>query len=302
MDRLRAMRLFLRVAEMGSYAKASTELGLSSSVASTVIRDLEAHLGVQLLRRTTRSVKPTDEGSRYLERIRVILSEIDELEEKVKDAGRRVVGHLRLQAPVGFAHQFIAPRLASFLDAHPRLTIEVIARNGLPDFVGEALDAAVFIGEVPDRNLVARLLGRSPFVTCAAPEYLAKHGVPLTPEDLHRHHTIGVRSSTTGAALPFRFKRNSEVSHLQLNCRAVFEASEPAVGMAASGGGVLQMIHLWSLRTLPRAGSSACWKIGFIPVPMSFSSTPGTRGAPAGCGFWKALFWTAFARLQGTSI
>jgi LysR family transcriptional regulator for bpeEF and oprC len=243
MDRLRAMRLFQRVAELGSYAKASNELGLSPSVASTVIRDLEAHLGVQLLRRTTRSVKPTEEGSRYLERIRVILSEIDDLEEEVKDAGRKVVGHLRLQAPVGFAHQFIAPRLAGFLDAHPRLTIELIARNGLPDFVGEALDAAVFIGEVPDRDVVARLLGRSPFVTCAAPEHLARHGVPLTPEDLHRHPTIGIRSSTTGAALPFRFQSNGEVFQFQLNCRAVFEASEPAVEMAASGGGVLQMIQ-----------------------------------------------------------
>lgn len=243
MDRLRAMRLFQRVAELGSYAKASTELGLSPSVTSTVIRDLEAHLGVQLLRRTTRSVKPTDEGSRYLERIRVILSEIDELEDEVKDAGRKVAGHLRLQVPVGFAHQFVAPRLAGFLDAHPRLTIELLARNGLPDFVGEALDGAVFIGEIPDRNVVARFLGRSPFVTCAAPGYLAKHGIPPTPEDLHGHHTIGVRSSTTGAALPFRFKRDGEVSHVQLNCRAVFEASEPAVEMASSGGGVLQMIE-----------------------------------------------------------
>lgn len=243
MDRLRAMRLFQRVAEMGSFAKASTELGLSTSVASTVIRDLEAHLGVQLLRRTTRSVKPTDEGSRYLERIRVILSEIDDLEEEVKDGGRRVAGHLRLQAPVGFAHQFIAPRLAGFLNAHPKLTIELFARNGLPDFVGEGLDGAVFIGEVPDRNVVARPLGRSPFVTCAAPGHLARYGVPQTPEDLHRHPAIGIRSTTTGAALPYRFMREGKVSHLQLDCRAVFEASEPAVEMAASGGGVLQMIQ-----------------------------------------------------------
>ena len=243
MDRLRAMRLFQRVAEMGSFARASTELGLSTSVASTVIRDLEAHLGVQLLRRTTRSVRPTDEGRRYLERIRVILSELDELEDEVKDGGRRVAGHLRLQAPVGFAHQFIAPRLPGFLTAHPKLTIELLARNGLPDFVGEALDAAVFIGEVPDRDLVARLLGRSPFVTSAAPEHLARYGVPRTPEDLHRHPAIGIRSSNMGAALPYRFMKDGEVTQLRLGCRAVFEASEPAVAMAASGGGVLQMIH-----------------------------------------------------------
>ena len=243
MDRLRAMRLFQRVAELGSYARASNELGLSSSVASTAIQDLEAHLGIQLLRRTTRSVQPTDEGRRYLERIRVILSEIDDLEEEVKDSGRKVAGHLRLQAPVGFAHQIIAPRLPGFLDAFPGLTIELFARNGLPDFVREGLDGAIFIGEVPDRDLVARPLGRSPFVTCASPDHLARRGVPVAPDDLHRHPTIGIRSSTTGASLPWRFLRDGEVSFLSLDCRAVFEASEPAVEMAASGGGVLQMIR-----------------------------------------------------------
>ena len=244
MDRLRAMGLFRRVAELGSFARAAQELGLSTSVASQTIRDLEAHLGVQLLRRTTRNVRPTDEGARYLERLRVILSELADLEEEVKDGGRKVAGHLKLQAPVGFAHQIAAPRLPGFLDAYPDLTIEILARNGLPDFVGEALDGAVFIGEVPDRDLVARPLGRSPFVTCASPEYLARHGVPETPEGLHGHHTIGIRSSTTGAALPWRFRKtDGEVFHLPLQARAVFEASEPAVEMAASGGGVLQMIR-----------------------------------------------------------
>lgn len=243
MDRLRAMRLFQRVSELGSFARASQDLGLSTSVASATIKELEAHLGVQLLRRTTRSVRPTDEGARYLERIRVILSEIDDLEDELKDAGRKVAGHLRLQTPVGFAHQIAAPRLPAFLDAHPQLTIEILARNGLPDFVNEALDGAVFIGEVPDRDLVARKLGRSPFVTCAAPAYLDRHGVPDRPEALRRHRTIGIRSSATGAALPWRFQQGGEVSFLPLETRAVFEASEPAVEMAASGGGILQMIR-----------------------------------------------------------
>jgi LysR family transcriptional regulator for bpeEF and oprC len=244
MDRLRAMNLFQRVAELGSFAKASVDLGLSTSVASGAIKDLEAHLGVQLLRRTTRSVRPTDEGMRYLERLRIILAEIDDLEDELKDAGRKVAGHLRLQAPVGFAHQFVAPRLPKFLETYPGLTIELLARNGLPDFVGEALDGAVFIGEVPDRDIIARHLGRSAFVTCAAPDYLARQGVPDTPEGLHTHATIGIRSSTTGTALPWRFQKpDGETFYIPLQARAVFEASEPAVKMAASGGGVLQMIR-----------------------------------------------------------
>lgn len=243
MDRLRAMHLFQRVAELGSFAKACQEIGVSSSVASIVVKDLEAHLGVQLLRRTTRSVRPTSEGTRYLERVRVILSEIADLEDEVKDAGRRVAGHLRLQAPVGFAHQIAAPRLPAFLAAYPDLRIEILARNGMPDFVNEGLDGAVFIGEIPDRDIIARPLGRNPFVTCAAPRYLAEHGVPRCPEDLHDHHTIGIRSSVTGAALPWRFLKDDETRFLHIESRAVFEASEPAVEMAAAGGGILQMIH-----------------------------------------------------------
>lgn len=243
MDRLRAMHLFQRVAELGSYARASQESRVSTSVASAVIKDLEAHLGVQLLRRTTRSVRPTDEGMRYLERVRVILSEIADLEEELRDAGRKVSGHLRLQTPVGFAHQIAATRLPRFLDTYPNLSIEILASNGLPDFVNAGLDGAVFIGEIPDRDLIARPLGRSPFVTCAAPSYLADHGMPKTPEDLHDHHTTGIRSSESGAALPFRFSQKGETMLLQFEARAIFEASEPAVEMAASGGGLLQMIH-----------------------------------------------------------
>ncbi|WP_171052676.1 LysR family transcriptional regulator [Ruegeria sediminis] len=243
MDRLRAMQLFQRVAEIGSFSRAGQELGISSSVASNAIKDLEAHLGVQLLRRTTRSVKVTGEGNRYLERIRVILSEIDDIEEEVKDAGRKVAGLMRLQTPVGFAHQIVAPRLPALLGEYPGLSIELLARNGLPDFVGESLDAAVFIGEIPERDLVARVMGRSPFVTCAAPDYLARHGTPATPQDLASHHTIGIRSSETGASLDWRFSRGGEVSRMPMQCRATFEASEPAVEMAASGGGILQMIN-----------------------------------------------------------
>lgn len=243
MDRLRAMHLFQRVAELGSYAKASQESRVSTSVTSAVIKDLEAHLGVQLLRRTTRSVRPTDEGLRYLERVRVILSEIADLEDEVKDAGRKVSGHLRLQTPVGFAHQIAAKRLPGFLNAYPDLSIEILANNGLPDFVNAGLDGAVFIGEIPDRDLIARPLGRSPFVTCASPDYLANHGMPETPEDLHDHHAIGIRSSESGAALPWRFLKVGDTKFLHVEARATFEASEPAVEMAASGGGILQMIH-----------------------------------------------------------
>ncbi len=242
MDRLRAMQLFQRVAELGSFARASRELGLSGSVASNAIKELEAHLGVQLLRRTTRSVKVSEEGRRYLERVRVILSEIEDIEDEARDAGRKVAGHMRLQTPVGFAHQIVAPRLPAFLDAHPLLSVELLGRNGLPDFVNQALDAAVFIGEMPDRDLVARPLGRSPFVTCASPAYLERHGRPRTPEELAGHATIGIRSSETGASLDWRFSREGRAMHLPVSCRAVFEASEPAVEMAASGGGVLQMI------------------------------------------------------------
>lgn len=243
MDRLRAMQVFVRVVERGSFVRAAEEFGLSHGMASAIVKDLEAHVGVSLIHRTTRRLRLTEEGARYLEAARRILADLAEIEDEIGGAERAPRGRLRIQLPVGLARLVVAPALPGFLAACPHLAVEVLSRNGFPRFLEDALDAAVFIGEPPERDVIARPLGRYPFVTSAAPAYLAARDTPVVPEDLDGHACIGVLGGDTGRSLQWRFARDGHESFRSVPTRIAFEASEPAVAAAVAGGGVLQMIR-----------------------------------------------------------
>lgn len=242
MDRLRAMQVFQRVVERGSFRAASQDFGLSHGAASAIVRELEDHLGVPLLIRTTRSLRPTEEGLRYLAGSGAILSELDALEEDIAGSARAPRGVLRVQMPVGLVRLVVAPALAEFSARHPDLRIEVLSRNGLPDFQRDRLDAAIFIGDVPDRDLIRQTLGRVPLRTLVSPAYRAARGVPRTPEDLAGHDCLALLSATTGQQLDWRFVRDGQTLLVPVRARLVFDASEPAVAAAVAGAGVMQMI------------------------------------------------------------
>jgi LysR family transcriptional regulator for bpeEF and oprC len=242
MDRLRAMQVFVRVAERGSFTAAAADLGLSHGMASAVVRQIEAGLGVELIRRTTRRMALTAEGLDYLERARRILDEVAEMDEALRDRGGRVAGRLVVQAPVAFARLVLAPSLAAFLDRHPLLRLSLVSRDRLPDMVAENVDVLIYVGPLPDSGQVARRLGQFPLVTAAAPSYLARHGVPAHPDDLAGHKTIDVLSATTGRSLPWQFRVDGAQVLRPMQSALSFESSEAAIAAAASGAGVVQNI------------------------------------------------------------
>lgn len=242
MDRLRAMQVFVRVVERNSFVRAAEELGYSHGMASSIVKDLERHLGVELLRRTTRRLSLTEDGQRYFDSARGILGDIAELEDDVGSSEKRARGTLRVQIPVGLSRMVVAPALPGFIEPFPELGLQLLSRNGFPDFVGDNIDAAVFIGEPPEQNIIARPLGRIPFITSASPDYLKKHGVPQTPDELIDHECIGIISSGTGNNLDWRFEEQGIARHVATRGRLAFESSEAAVAAAVAGGGVLQMI------------------------------------------------------------
>jgi LysR family transcriptional regulator for bpeEF and oprC len=241
MDHLRAMRVFLRVAELGSLTAASEDLGYARGAASAVVKDLEAYLGVQLLERTTRNLRLTEDGQHYAERARAILSDVTSLEDEIGAAERQARGLLRVQIPPGLARRIVAPALRRFFDAHPEVSVHIVSRNVMPDFVGDRLDAAVYVGDLPDSAIVARLVGRIPSMTVAAPSYLARAGTPDHPAELAHHRTIAILSSSSGQPVPMRFRRGAEVLSVTPEGPVAFEGSDAAVAAAVTGLGIVQL-------------------------------------------------------------
>jgi LysR family transcriptional regulator for bpeEF and oprC len=257
MDRLFAMEVFVRTAERLSFTRAAEDLDLSRSVVTAQVQALERRLGVQLLRRTTRTIALTDDGRAYLERVRAILADIAETEEMVTTGRGTPRGRLRVQVPVGLARVALAPAMAAFAAKHPEVTVVVLARDRFPNFIEEGIDAAVYVGDLPDLPVIARPLGRVPLVTCAAPGYLAAKGEPRSLEDLRNHSCVQIYSHELGGALPWYFEVGGEVRRLEVGGRLYFDLSEAAIAAAVSGAGLVHVIcylldeHLRARRLRP---------------------------------------------------
>jgi DNA-binding transcriptional LysR family regulator len=186
MDRLRALTAFVRVVECGGFAPAARRMDLSVSNVSRHVADLENHLGTRLLNRTTRRVSLTEAGRTFFERAVQLLADLDEAEAEAS-AGVEPRGSLRLTCGTAFGARHLAPAIAAFARRHPRVRFDVELSDRTVDLVEEGFDLAIRMGEVRSQALIARRLGESSLVCCAAPDYLAQHGVPRVPADLTRH-------------------------------------------------------------------------------------------------------------------
>lgn len=185
------MRVFARVVERGSFASAARELNLSPAVVTRLVADLEEHLGTRLINRTTRRLSLTDTGELYLERVRHILTEVEEAEALASAATTEPRGHLRVLCPPAFAVHQIAKHLPKFRALYPRVTLE-LSVPGPVETVDENFDVSIITeGRRPlDGSFVARRLARSEVILCAAPEYLDKHGRPQHPKDLVHYDSM----------------------------------------------------------------------------------------------------------------
>ena len=191
MDRLHSMRVFSRVIEAGSFAGAARDLNLSPAVVTRLVADLEEHLGARLINRTTRRLALTDIGELYLERVRLILTEVEEAEALASAASAEPRGHLRVLAPPAFAVHQIAKHLPAFHEAHPKVTIEVSA-PGPVETVDENFDVSIIsvARRALDGDFIARRLARSEVIACASPEYLDRRGRPQHPRELEQHDAM----------------------------------------------------------------------------------------------------------------
>lgn len=191
MDRLKSMRLFARIVELGSFSGVARETGLAQPTISKLVAALENRLGTRLLNRTTREVRPTETGDRYYRDCRNVLEAVDLLEGSVSRLQAQPSGLLKLSVPTSFGRLYAVPRIVAFLNQNPHLRIDLAMNNHKVDLIREGFDLAIVTGQPTNSNyLIARKIGRNHRVLVATPRYLQEHGRPQTPADLSRHNCI----------------------------------------------------------------------------------------------------------------
>lgn len=190
MGRFEEMQAFVRTAEAQSFTAAAKRLGLSKSIVSQRVADLEARLGVRLINRTTRRLSLTEAGAGFLAGAERALAEAAEAEEQATRHGTELRGALRIAAPLSFALLHLQSAIFDFMNAHPSLEVHIDLDDRHLDLIGGGWDMALRIGRLPDSSLIARRLAPSHQVCCATQAYLDRHGTPLRPEDLERHECM----------------------------------------------------------------------------------------------------------------
>jgi len=191
MDQLAALRALRRVVELGSFTAAADAMGISHTIVSRQIRQLEEHLGAQLLNRTTRRFALTDAGRDYYEASRQILDALDDADRNVGRHQARPAGTLRINAPMAYGTLELSQWLPSFMALYPELNVDLVCNDRMVDLIEEGFDVGLRLArELPDSTLIARRLASSPVVAVASPAYLRQHGAPATPDDLARHNCL----------------------------------------------------------------------------------------------------------------
>jgi DNA-binding transcriptional LysR family regulator len=200
------LRIFARVAELGSFTQAADQLGLAKGRVSTAVRQLEADVGARLLQRTTRRVRLTQDGEQFIERCKEVIADAEQLQGMFQPAAAGLRGRLRIDLSNAVARDLIIPRLPEFLAAHPLLEVGISTTDRRVDLVQEGFDCVLRIGRLADADLVARPLGVMKMRNLAAPSYLRAHGRPSTLADLAQHRIVhyAAKLSTQGAGWEYQ--------------------------------------------------------------------------------------------------
>ena len=251
MDKLACMRTFARVGELRSFTRAADALGLSRALVSEQVAELERHLGVRLLNRTTRKVALTADGAAFLERCERVFGEIEEAEQQLRAGRERPQGRLRVDVPIAFGRQLLLPALPQFRSRYPGIQLEVQLNDRIVDLVEEQIDCAIRLGPVRSPDLVARRICTTRWYTCASPDYLERAGHPRSVDDLRRHRLIGFLAGKRPSKWTFELRgRRQQVA---LPCAVAFNMADANVAAALRGHGILQCVDMLVAEPL-RAG------------------------------------------------
>ena len=238
---LHELRIFATVAELASFSRAAEQLGLAKGRVSTSVQRLEAQIGTRLLQRTTRSVRLTPDGERFLDRCKELLTEAEQLQAMFQPASAGLSGRLRIDLPNRIARDIVLPRLPGFLAAHPLLEIGISTTDRRVDLVHEGFDCVLRVGALGDSDLVARPLGLLAMRNVASPAYLRAHGTPRTLADLARHRVVHYMPSLNAQGASWDYVDADGQHHsLPMRANVTVNGTDAYQAAALAGLGLIQ--------------------------------------------------------------
>jgi DNA-binding transcriptional LysR family regulator len=240
MDRFHLMSVYIAVAEEQGFASAARRLGMSPPAVTRAVAALEQRLGVRLLNRTTRHVRTTEAGHRYLEDARRVLDEVDAVDQAVSGINAEPRGHLAITAPVMFGRMFVMSGIVEYLERYPATEISALLLDRDVNLLAEGVDLGVRIGELPDSSMRALRVGSVRQVVCASPEYLRRHGKPERPEDLSAHSLIN--SSAVSDVPNWIFNTAQGMRNQRIRPRLVVTSNAAAVEAAQADFGLTRLL------------------------------------------------------------
>jgi LysR family transcriptional regulator, regulator for bpeEF and oprC len=306
-DRFRAMEVFNQVVALGSFTAAATALHLPKARVTTIVQELEAHLGVRLLHRTTRRLSLTDDGAAYHQRALAMVQDMAELEGALRQAVATPAGRLRVDIPAAVGRHVIGPALPQFFARYPDMVLEMGSSDRPVDLIAEGVDCVIRGGLVHDETLVARPLGNMQVVTCAAPSYLARYGTPATLQDLEQHRFVNFHSSKTGREFPFDFAKGDELHQIHRPHWVSCSDSGAYIAAGLAGMGLMQSPRTRQMCQLLTSGQLVAvlqdWSAGTLPLMVLYPRNRHLTAKVNAFALWvKEVFDAEFAAIAHASI
>lgn len=265
MDRLNAMGVFVRVAELASFTKAADSLGVPKGSISTTIQNLESHMRTRLLHRTTRTVSLTQDGQIFYDRCKDLLVDVDELETMFQSGKTNITGRIRVDMPIAVAKNLVIPNLTRFLSEYPNIEIELSSTDRRVDVIAEGFDCVVRVGALSDSGLIARSLGQLRIINCASAAYLQGHGEPTHIDELANHFIIHYATVLGAKSASWEYFDGEKYASLKMKSLITVNSSDAYMAACVAGLGIIQ---------LPVAGKHYPEANGLVEILKNYKAEP----------------------------
>ncbi|MEG3127044.1 LysR family transcriptional regulator [Pantoea cypripedii] len=233
------MDIFIQVVEQGSFTKAADVLQLHRPAVSKAIQQLEDELGAKLIHRTTRKLSVTAEGDAFYQRARQLMAEVGDMMASFSPT-LPPRGRLLLDVPLSLAHCLLIPNLAAFRTLYPEIEVVLLSSDKKTDLIAEGVDCLVRIGHLADSSFISRRLGDIRMVTCAAPAYIEKHGIPATPDDLQNHQAVNFFSEHSREVMDWKFYMDGVMISRRAGSSVLVDNSDILLSCGLAGLGIIQ--------------------------------------------------------------
>lgn len=265
MDKFHLINVLVAVVDTQGFAAAARKLNMSPPAVTRAINELEEALGLRLLTRTTRTLKVTEVGERYVQDCRRILTEMQEADASVTGLHAAPRGRLSITAPVLFGGKYVTPIVTDYLERYPEVSASCLFLDRVVNLLDEGIDVAIRIGDLPDSSMQAIRVGQVRRVICAAPAYLAQHGIPSVPDDLYQHRIISASSVTPNPE--WKLVEAGKLRSIRLQARMITSTNDSAINAALNGFGLTRLLS-YQIAQYLQAGQLKTVLPEFEPAPL----------------------------------